>query len=408
MKFISKLSFLFLFVGLFLASCDRDNMDETIVPDPGFEPGVVVVNNLITALTTTTNEGFELGCLSIDYTFGLRLEDGSTIEVATDEELETALNQESPFQVVDFVFPLTVTTEGGESTQVSSNDELGMLFAACIPNDGWDDSTTGSGNIVMPAFLFTELCFDLVYPVSLQDEDGNPYVAVSEAVLVDLIVTVPSLAFTLPLTVTNESGEAVVIESVSEFYGLYYDCEGNVAPSTEGGIPFDLSELGDCDFDDLSIQFPYTVVTEEGQSITVVDANQEAAIILSGLHYTLLYPYNLVDATGTVVTIANEEQFIALILPCLITVEPTDLCDTPAHILLYFNQSCGVVNYPNQLSAGGTVYTIASFEGYFEVYNQFNWDEISIVYPISVTEPDGTVSTFNSNQEVCAFIEECF
>jgi len=35
--------------------------------------------------------------LSIDYTFELLLEDGSTIEVASDEELEAALNQESPF-----------------------------------------------------------------------------------------------------------------------------------------------------------------------------------------------------------------------------------------------------------------------------------------------------------------------
>lgn len=408
MTHFSKLSFLFLLVGLLFVSCDRDNLDETTIPDPGFEPEIVVVNNLINALTTTTTEGFELGCVSIDYPFELVLEDGSTIEVTTDEELETALNQESPFQVVDFVFPLTVTTEDEESVQVNSNEELGVLFASCIPDDGWDDTTTSGGNIVIPAFLFEELCFDLVYPVNLQDADDNAYVAVSEAALVDLIITTPSLAFTLPFTVTNEDGEEVVIESVAGFYGLYYECEGNTPPGTEGGILIDFSQLdGDCEFEDLSIQFPYDIITEEGESITVENENQEAALILSGTHYTLVYPFNLVDAEGGVVTINDEMEFITLILPCLVDIGPTDLCDTPSHILLYFNQTCGVVNYPNQLAAGGTVYVINDMDDYFVVYNQFNWDEISIIYPISVTESDGTVSTFNNDAEVCAFIEQC-
>lgn len=409
MKHFSKLSFLFLFAGLLFVSCDRDNLDETTIPDPGFEPEIVVVNNLITALTTTTNEGFELGCLSIDYTFELLLEDGSTIEVATDEELEIALNQEPPFLVVDFVFPLMVTTEDGESAQVNSNEELGVLFASCIPDDGWDDTTTSSGNMVIPAFLFEELCFDLVYPVDLQDADNNAYVAISEAELIDLIITVPTLAFTLPLAVTNEDGEEVIVESVAGFYSLYYDCDGNTPPGTEGGIFIDLSELdGDCAFEDLSIQFPYDILTEEGESITVENENQEAALILSGVHYTLVYPFSLVDTDGTIVTVNDEMEFILLILPCLVEVGPSDPCNTPAHVLLYFNQTCGVVNYPNQLSAGGTVYVINSMDDYFDVYNQFNLDEITIIYPIAVTESDGVVSTFNSDAEVCAFIEDCF
>ena len=114
------------------------------------------------------------------------------------------------------------------------------------------------------------------------------------------------------------------------------------------------------------------------------------------------------DADGGVVTINDEIEFITLILPCFVEIGPSEPCAAPAHVLLYFNQSCGVVNYPNQLSAGGTVYVINSMDDYFEVYNQFNLDEIAIIYPIAVTESDGTVSTFNSNAEVCAFIEDCF
>jgi hypothetical protein len=242
----------------------------------------------------------------------------------------------------------------------------------------------------------------------LQDADANTYLANNEAALIDLIITIPGLAFTLPLTLTNENGEEVIIESVAGFYSLYYECDGNTPPGTVGGIPLDFSELGDCNFESLTIQFPYNVITEDGESITVTDANQEANLILSGVHYTVQYPFNLVDDDGAVVTINNEMQFIELVLPCLITIEPSGPCDAPAHVLLYFNQTCGVVNYPNQLSAGGITYVINNMQDYFVVYNQYNLNEISIVYPISVTEPDGVVSTFDSDGEVCSFIEDCF
>lgn len=406
MRLLSKLSFLFLFAALLFASCDRENFDDTITPDPGYTPETVVVNNLITALQTTTNDGLELGCFSIDYPFELLLEDGTTVEINTLEEFETAAAQESPFQVVDFVFPLTVTTEEEESTQVNSNEELGMMFASCIPDDGWDETTEDEG--ILPAFIFTEFCYDLVYPVELEDQDDNSYTANNDQEFIDLLATVPNLYFTLPLTVTTEDGAEVLIESVAGFYELYYDCDGNIPPGTEGGIIIDPSEFdGDCDFENLSIQFPYNVMTEDGELITVEDENQEAALILSGVHYTIEYPFNLLNVDGEVITINNEMEFVEQILPCLITIEEPDICDTPAHILLYFNQTCGVITYPNQLTADGIVYDINSIDDYFVVYNMYAWDEISIVYPISVTTPDGTVLTFNTDEEVCAFIDEC-
>lgn len=418
MKHFSKLSFLLLLTGLLFVSCDRDNLDETIVPDPGFEPEVVVVNNLINALTTTTNEGYELGCLSIDYPFELLLEDGGTIEVFTDEELEIALDQETPFQVVDFIYPLTVTTEDGESIQVNSNEELAMLFASCIPEDGWDDTTTVSGNMVIPAFLFEELCFDLVYPVNLQDADDNEYVAVTEAALIDLIITTPSLAFTLPLTVTDENGEEVIIESVAEFYSLYYDCDGNTAPGTEGGILIDFSELdGDCEFEDLSIQFPYDILTEDGESITLENENQEAALILSGVHYTIVYPFNLVDADGTVVTINDELQFIELILPCFIEIGVEGPCDGDAHVGLFFNAhniftvyDCPFeINYPVDVIIDGTPTTLNNVNDYFnETGAPSSFGDVDLVYPITVTvEADGSTVELNSDQDVCDFLLSC-
>ncbi len=411
MRLLSKLSFLLLFAGLFFASCDRENMDETITPEVEFEPEVVVVNNLMNALTPTTNDGLELGCLSINFPFELLLEDGSTVEVYSLEEFEAAASLDPPYQVVDFVFPLTVTTEDGESTQVNNNEELGVQFGSCIPDEGWEDTTTTGGSLTIPAFLFQELCFDLVYPLEVVDADDNTYTANNEAALIDLLATTPNLSFILPISVVDEEGNATTIESVAGFYDLYYSCDGITPPGTEGGIPIDLSELdsANCNFETLAIQYPYDVLTEDGELISVEDENQEAALILSGEDYTVQYPFDLVDADGLVITINDEAEFILLILPCLITIENPDPCDTPAHILLYFNQGggCGTVDYPNQLTADGIVYEINTIDDYFVVYNMYSWDEIAIVYPISVTTSDGTVVTFNNDEEVCAFIEEC-
>ncbi|MEL6657628.1 MAG: hypothetical protein AAFR36_14320 [Bacteroidota bacterium] len=411
MRLLSKLSFLFLFVALVFVSCDRDNMDETLIPDTNFEPEVVVVNNLINALTTTSEDnGLELGCFSIDFPFSLLLEDGTTVEVFTIEEFEDVTSQESPFMVVDFVFPLTLTTAEDESVQVNSNEELALQFASCIPDEGWDDATE-EGSAVIPAFLFEDLCFDLVYPVDLEDTDGHTYTANNEVELIDLCITVPNLFFTLPFTVTDEDGEEVVIESVAGFYDLFWDCEGNTPPGTEGGITIDLIDLdsANCDFETLAIQYPYDVLTEDGELITVEDENEEAALILSGEDYTVQYPFNLIAGDSQIITINNDEEFILFILPCLVTIEEPEPCSTPAHVFLWFNQGggCGVVDYPNQITAGGIVYDINDIDEYFVVYNQYAWDEIDIVYPISVTETDGTVVTFNSDQEICDYINEC-
>ncbi len=418
MRLFSKFSFLFLFVAILFASCDRENLDNTTTPDPGFEPEVVVVNNLIAALQTTTNEGLELGCFSIDFPFELLLEDGSTIEITTIEEFEAAGDPESGLVIVDFVFPLNVTTEDGESVQVNDNMELGMQFASCIPDDGWDDTETEDGTLLIPAFLFEDLCFDLIYPVDLQDIDGNAYVATNEAELVDLIITVPSLAFTLPMTVTDEDGEEVVIESVAGFYDLYYECDGNVPSGTEGGTTIDLDELGECYLADLTIQFPYTVITADGETIIIEDANQEADLILSGVHYTIEYPFNLVDADGGLIAVNSEQEFIELLLPCIITIEPTEPCDPDAHIILFFNAhniftvfECPFdINYPVEVTVDGAPVTLNSVEDYYaETGAPFNFvGQVELVYPITVTvQEDGSTVELNSDEDLCEFITSC-
>lgn len=320
------------------------------------------MNSLVKSVTTDDEEGLKLACLSIQFPLSLLLADGATLEVFTTAEFEAALSQEASVPAVDFVYPLTVATPEDGNVEVADVEELGLLFGACIPDAGCGETTTHY--------------------------------------------------FVLPIRVADEAGEERLIESAAGFYDLFYACGGNVPPGTEGGIVIDISQLDstDCDFEQLTIASSYEVITEDGEVITVENENEEAALILSGEHYTINYPFGLVADDGVVITINSEEDFILLILPCLIDVgEPIDRCDNPAHILLYFNQGgdCGTVVYPSQLTAGGNTFELNTFEKYFSIYNAYPWGEIDIVYPVSVTRPDGSILTFHNDEEACDHIAEC-
>lgn len=417
MNFLTKKIAFFFLAVLFLTACNKENIDEVIPGDPGFQPDTVMVNSLMAAMVSNPSGGLDLGCITINFPFSLLTESGATVEINTEAEFEAATDSTAADPAVDIVFPLSITDSDGNTTQVNDDYELGVAFASCIPIEGWDDTSSSNGTYTIPAFLFEELCFDLVYPVDVEDAEENNYTANDEAALIDLLATTPSLSFVLPITVLDELGNETIIESAAGFFDLYYSCDGIIPPGTQGGIPIDLSNLdsANCDFESLAFQYPYDVVTDDGELITVADENQEAALILSGEHYTVQYPFNLVDADGEVITINNDLEFIEFILPCLITIEEPDPCSTPAHVLLYFNQGqapfqCGyLINFPTQVEAEGTVYDLNDMFDYYNAYGPYSnqIDKIHIVYPVSVTLSDGTILTFNSDSEICDFVNNC-
>jgi len=407
---------LLFFLIVLITACTKENLDEIVVEDPDYQPETVEVNSLILALRSNTPTGLDLGCVTIEFPFDLLLESGSTITITSEDDFDAASNQDPSDPVVDFVFPLNVSYNDGNPTQVANINELGNLFGSCIPTDGWDDAHNSNGTFTIPAFLFEELCFDLVYPVDVEDADENAYTANNETELIDLIATTTNLSFILPITVVDDEGTQTTIESVAGFYDLYYACDGVSHPGTENGTVIDLSDLEgtDCNFETLSIQFPYEVETEDGELITVQDENQEAALILSGVYYTVKYPFSLVDENGGVTTINNEAEFIQLILPCIIDIgDPADPCEvTDAHVLLFFNGLNILtvnkypydINFPVTLIVDGAPVVVNSGDEYLPAVggSPFNVKPAEIVYPVTVTQ-FGRDIVLNNDDEVCQF-----
>ncbi|HMQ49530.1 MAG TPA: hypothetical protein PKA00_18770 [Saprospiraceae bacterium] len=405
MKFLTNTSLFLLFIGLLITACNRENVDEIIIKDPNYEPEVVEQNNLVSALTMNETDGLDLGCLLINYPFELLLASGETVTINSIDDFEAAGSEDNPDPVVDFVFPLNITDTEGNLTEVNTIDELGQVFASCIPETGWDNPGT------IPAFLFDDLCFDLVFPFNLEDLEDNTYTAANEAEFIDLLATTDDLFITLPINVVYND-EELTIDSIGGFFDLVFLCDGINPPVSGDGIV--VQGFG-CN----QLQFPFEVLLEDGSTLTVTDVDQYANLILSGESIELLFPFSLMNLDGEIMVIEDIEDLINALIACGVDIEIIDNNDepcsfAPAHIFLFFNQGvipCGYnINFPVQVEAEGVVYNLNNMSDYYTVYGMYNnqINAIEIIYPVGITLiEDGSTLTFQEDNEICSFINGC-
>ena len=404
MKSFYKISpVLFLFI-LLLTACNKQNIDEIITEEPDYTPEITEVNNLLKKIDSSSDEGAELDCITIRFPFELRLESGINAKITTDSELQSALGENAVDSAVDFVFPMVIILPGGGVAEVGDNPTLGAYFASCIPDQGWDTALRLGTS--MPAFLMDAVCYELIYPVMLEDDQSNTFVANDETELIDLLAGNDQLFYVFPMSVLDGEGNEVLLENVDAYFTLIYDCESIYPPIVGDGI--EIQGLA-C----YHLLFPFDVILENGDTVMVNDENEYAGLILNGQNMELQFPFSMISIINPddeIIVIHNIYDFIAALLDCGIIIEitETELCDTPAHVLLFWNTGCGYqINFPAQVTAGGNTYVLNEFIDYFtDVYNGYNLNEIELVYPISVTlTQGGDVFSFDNAEEVCAFIE---
>jgi hypothetical protein len=417
MKFSTILNMLLLFVATaFFAACEKDNLDEIIVEEPNYQPGEVEVNNLLNAMRTDNNSGtVTMNCITLQTPFELKLQSGGAVTINTQRDLEVAMDTNAADRAVDFIYPISIVDARGETAQVNSNQELGVSFASCLPQQGW--AAAMSTNETLPACFYAGLlCVEQVYPVTLIDDEGNTYTVANDGELVDLFVTTyineTYLAFILPMSLIDAAGAEVVIESVDQFFSVVSECE-NVEPviigdgfEAQGFLCYEL-------------KYPAEMLGTDGNPITVNSADEYANLVLSGEALTIEYPFTLESMIdGTTVTVNNFEEFIlAVSVGCGvdIVIDTVTLCEIPGHVLLFINRGgtsqspCRFnINYPVNVIAGGATFTLNESSDYWSVYNQFNLNEIEVVYPVTVTvNSSGEVIEFASDNDLCTYIEDC-
>ncbi len=402
MKSLKYLMLLAAFAIVGLSSCTKedvkiDEKDPTeVTPEEGTQ------NPLMNNISSRSDGALDLACFTIDFPFSLIVGD-EQVEITSDDDFIAVFDNLTDSIFIDFVYPLDITYDDETTAVIASGEELGLAFAACLPDDGWGVDSTYTGEDIFPAFLINteELCYDLVYPVSLTDMEGNDYSANSEDEFIELMAVADDfLFFTFPLILEDEFGEQHVADGPEILFELLTLCEGTVDTTFSYG-----GEVGCYD-----INYPFTVTLADGSEVTVNDHDELCALMIESEITGFVYPITLIDLDGAELVINSDEELEEALTACWD--EPPFGGDIDLAVLLSgasdFDGNCYDINFPISVNIDSVSTSITSLEELVELFLNPAGDFAQLVYPVSVTLiASGEVVAIENVEQLFAILEDC-
>lgn len=398
---------MFLSLAIFsIVSCTKEAVEEPEIIDPIIEVIETSNNPLVAQVSSDSDDAFDLGCFAIETPFDLTV-DGVISSIETVEDFEAALSTAGETADIDFVYPISITYEDGETADIANGMELGEAFSVCIPDDGWIGVDGG-----FPAFVINaeNSCYDLVYPITLTDLDENQIVVADKAAFIDALANNQVLFFSFPLTLVDEDGEEVMAQDDEELFGLFFECEGTHPPCDS--IPYTGGGFFGC----YNLSFPVSVIQVDaaGNETTVVlaDLNEFNNALLNGDIIGFAFPLTLVDLEGNEVVVNSQEEMDLAFFECEGFGEPTE----PGALILLSGDitaggTCYDIQYPvNYLDPNGNVAGSANSNEEFidAIFSNTGGLIIQLVYPAEVVlAADNTTVTINDLEELFTLLEEC-
>ena len=234
MSFKQFFSFaIMLFAVTIFISCDKEEPEEmkTQLEETASNSALGLINQQ-SGNTTNNNNSSNTDCITIGYPVTVIFPDGSTSEVNSDDELESAVEtwyEANPDSDEDptLEFPIEVTLEDGTTETINDEDRLFDLLEACYDDDDDDDDHDDCD------YDEYEDCFEINFPVNLILPDGST-VAVNdydelETAIDDFydanpdIDEDPTLEFPIEVTLDDGTVESVADEDALE--ELFEACE---------------------------------------------------------------------------------------------------------------------------------------------------------------------------------------
>lgn len=237
------------------------------------------------------------------------------------------------------------------------------------------------GNVIPPTFannptgnIVFDFCFNFVYPIDLSFNNDTTVTVNSFEELIEVLITsndqlfVNGIAFPFDVETFDEDSDAIVIVTINnedEFIDLIEDCDfdGPDCQCTEefdpvcvtvqdpNGVSFTITFpnecwaecegfteddfMEDCDddfdwFDDeecFEFNFPLTIITDDGQSVTVNSEEELDTALFDTFFFEFEFPITVTTADGNVLTINGEDDFEDLLDECFDDINDPGDCD---------------------------------------------------------------------------------
>ncbi|MBC7607666.1 MAG: hypothetical protein H7199_12035 [Burkholderiales bacterium] len=379
----------------------------------------------------------ETFCFEFVYPMTFSYNDGTVVTVTSfDGLIEILSNETSELYLEGIQFPFQVTQQTPNETitlTISSEEEFSSLIESC----GIDTVEDQMGN---------SLCFDIVYPITINTANGQVAVDSFEA-LVDQLNALGAdseLDIIFPISVLY-GGQVIIINNLYEFYEMVENCDTCVC--TEEYVPVCVQTPSgiveyanacfaicagytqndfvtcvpstNCNITNLTIQpsacsttgtfnvtVNFTLANSSGTQFAIYNSNSQ-----------LFGPYNLSDLPITISNypiFAQDSDFLSVFIVgdtnCSVTEEFASPCVVSCNCSDEYFPVCvmgpnGITSYSNQCYAFCAGYTAADFvdcgagPGLFE-------SELGscffITYPVSV-QYQGAVYSVNNDVELLQY-----
>lgn len=158
-------------------------------------------------------------CFEVQFPVTAQDASGSDITINSYDDLEAYFDSLPEDAEPSFTFPITLVYEEGETETIDSLEELEGAFDDCFydDEDDYDDDDEFAG----------EICFDIVYPITLVAEDGSVLTIESDetfGVFLDSLAEEEYFEFTYPMNIVFEDGTTQTINSDDEFIAAVESC----------------------------------------------------------------------------------------------------------------------------------------------------------------------------------------
>ncbi len=333
---------------------------------------------------------FDNSCYELAYPLTVMNQDGEEESVANEEELLGVLSDGNYYS---FVFPLTLIDEDGAEVTADDGEALFDLLADCYPDGGPTGCDLGG-------FLG---CYELGYPATLIDYDGNSVVVNNDDEFNNFILNGEWAGFGYPLTLIDEEGNELMVNSEEELFEAFVECDDYYGGGGPGGGPWGPGDL-DGFFGCYELGYPATVVDFDGNSVVVNNEDEFAELLFSGEWAGFGYPLTLIDEDGNTIVVDSEEGLFEALSECegFGGGGPWGPGGGP-------EEPCFDFQFPFTLEdlATGEQYTLNSPEDWMNI--PMDAMELDFVFPLTIVYLEsGETITVNDHEELGEAIAECW